>query len=316
MQASDLTDWEPEWVTPISTNYRGWTVYELPPNGSGIGALEMLNIMEAGDLSKWPANGADSLHWRIESMHLAWADLWKHVSDPRFVKVPVSPMLSKEYARRRASTIDHARANCAAASGEELSTSGNTTYLSVIDKDGNIASWIQSLAGAGGSGVNVRSMGFHLQNRGAYFRLDPAHANALVPQKRPLHTIIPAFLEKGDMHIGFGIMGGPTQPYSHAQFVSNIADYGMNVQAAMDAPRFAPASSRNDCAVNMESRVTLEVQEALRRRGHIVKVLGTFTTTGVGVGQAVMRDAANSVNYGASDARGDGSAIPQGLAIH
>ena len=315
LQASDLAEWAPEWVAPISTVYRGWTVYELPPNGSGIGALEMLNTMEAREMSTWPANGAESLHWRIEAMHLAWADLWRYVSDPRFVPIPVKPLLSKEYARQRAAAIDLAHANCAAAAGEELTTSSNTTYLAVVDKEGNIASWIQSLASGGGSGVNVEGMGFHLQNRGARFRLDPAHANALAPRKRPFHTIIPAFMEKGASKIGFGIMGGPTQPYSHGQFVSNIADYGMNIQAAMDAPRFAPANSRNDCAVNMESRVNPEVQEVLRQRGHIVKPLGAFNTSGVGVGQAVMRDAASGVNYGASDARGDGSAIPHGLAV-
>ena len=308
LQSADFTEWTPEWVEPISTAYRGWTVYELPPNGSGIGALEMLNVLETENLSQWKPRSPDLLHWGIESMRVAYADLWRYVSDPRFVTVPVKPILSKEYARRRAASIDRSQANCKVSAGEDLISGGNTTYLAVVDKEGNIASWIQSLAGTFGSHVNVEGMGFHLQNRGSYFRLDPKHANALAPRKRPFHTIIPAFLEKGNVRIGFGIMGGPTQPYTHAQFVSNIADFGMNIQAAMDEPRYAPGTG---CAVTMESRVPVESREELSKRGHKLNVVGPFNTSGVGVGQAVMRDLAREVNYGASDARGDGAAIPQ-----
>ena len=310
MQASDLSEWTPEWVEPISTTYRGWRIYELPPNGSGIGALEMLNVMETEDISRWPARSPEVLHWGIESMRVAWADLWRYVSDPRFVNVPVKPMLSKEYARRRGDAIDKSRANCGVVASEELISGGNTTYLAVVDKDGNIASWIQSLATSFGSQVNVEGMGFHLQNRGGYFRLDAKHANALAPRKRPFHTIIPAFMETGDLHIGFGIMGGPTQPYSHAQFVSNIADHRMNIQAAMDEPRFVPGKG---CEVAMESRIPNESRETLTQRGHKVTSVGPFNTVGVGVGQAVMRDTGRGVNYGASDARGDGAAIPQSI---
>ena len=173
-------------------------------------------------------------------------------------------------------------------------------------------SWIQSLATAWGSVVNVEGMGFHLQNRGAYFRLDPKHANALAPRKRPFHTIIPTFMEKDRQHIGFGIMGGPTQPYSHARFVSNIADYGMNIQAALDAPRFS-ATSGSNCKIGFESRVSSATLEGLRRRGHEITELGAFSIRGVGVGQAVMHDSRNMVNYGASDARGDGATIPEGI---
>lgn len=313
MKAADLSEWAPEWVEPISTTYRGWTVHELPPNGSGVGALEMLNLLEAASLPSVRPGSAEALHWRIESMRLAWADLWRFVSDPRFVDVPVDRMLSKHFARRRASAIDPMKANCKAVASEDLTTSGNTTYLAVIDREGNIASWIQSLAMGWGSGVNVEGMGFHLQNRGSYFRIDPNHANALMGRKRPFHTIIPALMEKDRVHIGFGIMGGPGQPYSHAQFVSNIVDYGMNIQAAMDAPRFR-GTRGNDCDLGIETRVSREALEGLRQRGHKLTLLGSFHDS-VGVGQAVMRDSATGVNFGASDARGDGAAIPEPLPI-
>ena len=315
MQASDLAEWAPEWVDPISTTYRGWTVYELPPNGSGIGALEMLNLMENKDVSSWPAGSADALHWRIETMRLAYADLWHHVSDPRFINVPIKGMLSKDFARRRTSAIDMAKASCKTLPAGELSTDGNTTYLTVVDRDGNIASWIQSVAGGWGSFVNVEGMGFHLQNRGSYFRLEKEHANALAPRKRPFHTIIPAFMQKGDLRVGFGIMGGPGQPYSHAQFISNIADYGMNIQAAMDAPRFR-GTAANNCELSLEAgRIAAEAVKALAVRGHKINNVGPYDMSSVGVGQVVMRDVSTGVNYGASDARGDGAAIPENPAI-
>jgi len=306
LDAKDLAEWTPEWVTPISSTYRGWRLYELPPNGSGIGAIEMLNMIETRPLEK---KDAAAYHWQIESMKLAYADLWQYSSDPRFVDVPLRSMLSKQYAAKRASAIDMAKAKCDVAPGVDLITSGNTTYLAVVDKEGNIASWIQSISAGWGSAVAVDGMGFHLQNRGSYFKLDAKHANALAPRKRPQHTIIPAFLEKGDLHVGFGIMGGPTQPYSHAQFVSNIADFGMNIQAAMDAPRFAPTGST--CTIAIESRVPAAVRGALTKMGHKLNDRGAFATSGVGVGQAVMRDQAAGVNYGASDARSDGAAIPE-----
>ena len=306
LEAKDLAEWKPEWVEPISSTYRGWRLFELPPNGSGIGAIEMLNMVEMRPLAK---KDEAAYHWQIEAMKLAYADLWQYSSDPRFVEVPMRSMLSKEYAAKRATSIDMTKAKCDVEPSVDLITSGNTTYLAVVDKEGNIASWIQSIAGGWGSAVAVDGMGFHLQNRGMYFKLDAKHANALAPRKRPQHTIIPAFLEKGDLHIGFGIMGGPTQPYSHAQFVSNIADFGMNIQGAMDAPRFAPTGST--CTIAIESRVPAAVRGALTKMGHKLNDRGVFATSGVGVGQAVMRDQAAGVNYGASDARGDGAAIPE-----
>jgi gamma-glutamyltranspeptidase/glutathione hydrolase len=264
-------------------------------------------------MSKWHAGSPEALHWRIEAMHLAYADLWHTVSDPRHVRVPVDRLTSKEFARQRAATIRLDRANCNAVPSEELTTSGNTTYLAVIDREGNVASWIQSISNAWGSGVTVEGMGFHLQNRGSYFRLDSKHANALAPRKRPFHTISPAFMEKDGLHTAFGIMGGPSQPYSHGQFVSNVADYGMNIQAAMDAPRFSP-SRDNSCRIGLETRVSDAAAAALRQRGHELTDVGLFDMRTVGVGQVVMRDSRQKVNYGASDARGDGAAIPEPVA--
>ena len=225
LQALDLSTFQPEWVKPISSTYRGWTVYELPPNGQGIAALQMLNIMENFPLREHEASSVEALHTRIEAMKIAYADLG-FIADPRMSNVPIGGMLSKNYAAARAKLIDGERANCNPSAGDPKASS-NTVYLSVADKDGNIASWIQSVASVWGSGITVDGMGFVLQNRGSYFELDSSHPNALAPGKRPRHSIIPAFMEKDEIHIGFGIMGGSNQPMAHAQFVSNIADYEM-----------------------------------------------------------------------------------------
>ncbi len=184
-----------------------------------------------------------------------------------------------------------------------------TTYLSVVDRDGNIASLIQSNYAGFGSGITVRGMGFVLQDRGALFSLDPSSPNALAPRKRPFHTIIPAFMEHGDQHIGFGIMGGPNQPLAHAQFVSNVVDYGMNIQAAMETARFTVSSQRG-CHIIIESRVSPEVREKLTQMGHQLRVDREYSTA-MGRGQAVLHDSRTQVNYGASDARADGSAEPE-----
>ena len=314
MEAEDLAQWEPEWVEPISTTYRGWRVFELPPNGQGIGALEMLNLMEQAKLSDHAAASAEALHWKIESMRIAYTDLRKYVSDPRFVKVPVDQMLSKEYAKRRAAGIDPNRANCKTEPGD-IGGTGNTTYLATVDAEGNIASWIQSVSGLWGSAVAVPGFGFHLHNRGGGFKLDAKHANALLPRKRPFHTIIPGFAEKDGRRIGFGIMGGPVQPLSHAQFISNIVDHGMNLQAAIEAPRFVEARAGGrkleGCEVGIETRVPAEVRQALTERGHKIDEMGPYNIMYAGTGQAVMHDSSTRVNFAASDPRGDGAAIPE-----
>jgi gamma-glutamyltranspeptidase/glutathione hydrolase len=309
MRAEDLAEFAAEWVTPISTDYRGWKVCELPPNGQGIATLEMLNVMERFPLSQLAPTSPDALHAEIEAQKLAYQDLRRYVADPHFAKVPVAGLISKEYGRERAALIDAAHAHCDVAPGTPPPTSGDTIYLTVVDRDGNIVSLIQSLYNGFGSGVMVKGMGFHLQNRGGLFDLDPAHPNALAPHKRPFHTIIPGFLEKGNLHVGFGIMGGFNQAQAHAQFVSNVVDHAMNLQAALEAPRFTKVTF-GGCDLLMEDRVPAATREELARRGHLIEVLGSFSSQ-VGGGQAVMHDTATHVNYGASDPRKDGAAVPE-----
>lgn len=304
MAADDLAQFTPEWVDPISTTYRGWTVYELPPNGQGMAALEMLNIMETAPASPEGPSSAAALHLKIEAMKLAYADLHRYDADPRFAKVPVRGLLSKQYGQERARLIDPNKANCETTAGKPPAS--ETTYLSVVDREGNIVSLIQSNYEAFGSGITVRGMGFVLQDRGALFSLDPSSPNVLAPRKRPFHTIIPAFMEKGEQHIGFGIMGGANQPLAHAQFVSNVVDYSMNIQAALENPRFT-VSPKSGCNIVIESRVKPEVRERLTSMGHIFRVDREYSTS-MGRGQAVLHDSKTGVNYGASDPRADGSA--------
>ena len=307
MTPEDLSEFAPEWVDPISTTYRGWTVYELPPNGQGMAALEMLNIMETSAASPEGPSSVAELHKKIEAMKLAYADLHRYDADPRFARIPVSGLISKEYARERAGLINPDQAKCEPAAGKPPAS--ETTYLTVVDRDGNIVSLIQSNYDEFGSGITVRGMGFVLQNRGALFSLDPASPNVLAPRKRPFHTIIPAFMEKGDQHIGFGIMGGANQPLAHAQFVSNVVDYGMNIQAALENPRFT-VSPKGGCNIVIESRVKPEVRDWLTSMGHIFRVDREYSTS-MGRGQAVLHDTKTGVNYGASDPRADGSAEPE-----
>jgi gamma-glutamyltranspeptidase / glutathione hydrolase len=307
MSAEDLVQFSPEWVEPISSTYRGWTIYELPPNGQGMAALEMLNIMETTPASADGPLSVAELHKKIEAMKLAYADLDRYNADPRFAKVPVKGILSKEYAKERAKLIDPAVAHCDVLSGKPPSS--DTTYLSVVDREGNIVSLIQSNYSGFGSGVTVRGMGFVLQNRGGLFSLDPASPNVLAPRKRPFHTIIPAFMEHGDQHIGFGIMGGANQPVAHAQFVSDVVDYGMNLQAALENARFT-ISGLWGCNIVIESRVNPEIRKKLAAMGHKLKVEGDYTSA-MGRGQAVMHDSKSGVNYAGSDARADGSAEPE-----
>ena len=306
MSADDLSEFKPEWVEPISTTYRDWTVYELPPNGQGMAALEMLNIMETSPASPDGPLGVAELHKKIEAMKLAYADLYRYGADQRFAKVPVNGLLSKEYAKERARLIDSNHADCDVAYGTPRS---DTTYLTAVDREGNIVSLIQSNYEGFGSGVTVRGMGFVLQDRGALFSLDPNSPNVLAPRKRPFHTIIPAFMQRGDQHIGFGIMGGANQPLAHAQFVSNIADYGMNVQQALENARFT-VNPKGGCNITIESRVKPEVLEKLTSMGHKLEVEKEYSTS-MGRGNVVVHDSKTGVNYGASDARADGSAEPE-----
>jgi gamma-glutamyltranspeptidase/glutathione hydrolase len=311
MSADDLSQYSAEWVEPISTRYRDWTVYELPPNGDGMAALEMLNIMEQFQPAPDGPHSVAELHKRIEAMKLAYADVKRYDGDPRFGKIPVQRLLSKEYAAQRAHLIDPGKADCTVAPG--ALPASDTTYLSVVDRDGNILSFIQSNYSTFGSGITVDGMGFALQNRGGLFSLDPASPDALAGHKRPFHTIIPAFMEHGDQHIGFGIMGGMNQPLAHAQFVSNVVDYKMNIQAALEEPRFT-VNSKLGCNIVIESRVTPDSIDHLTKMGHLLDVRKEYSTT-MGRGQAVLHDSSTGVNYGASDPRADGAAIPESPQI-
>ncbi len=315
MKPDDLADFSAEWVEPISIDYHGWKVYELPPNGQGMAALEMLNIMSTLQPDKAGPLAPMELHNRIEAMKLAYSDLYRYNADPRFAKVPVKGLLAPDYAKLRASLIDPAKANCTPASGSPARS--DTTYLAAVDKDGNIASLIQSNYDAFGSGVAVKGRGFVLQDRGGLFVLDPSHPNALAPRKRPFHTIIPAFMEQGDVHIGFGIMGGANQPLAHAQFVSNFVDYGMNIQAALSEPRFTvrPTEQGIGCDIIIESRVPAETLTELEKKGHKFKVRKEYSTA-MGRGQVVLHNSKSNVNFAASDPRADGSAEPEPVPEH
>ena len=310
----DFVDFQPEWVEPVSTTYRGWTVYELPPNGQGVAALSMLNIMELFPMGQYGHNSADALHVMIEARKLAYADMYHYVGDPRFTPVPVKEMISKDLAKERAKLIDRNKAACAVIPSkitQVLNAHGNSTiYLSAIDKDGNIVSLIQSNYAGYGTGLVAPGLGFSFQNRGAGFDLTPGRPNSLAGHKRPLHTIIPAFMQKGDVHIGFGIMGGWNQAQAHAQFVANIVDYGMNVQAALEQPRFTKGTF-DGCDVEMEETIPESVRAELTKRGHQIQLLEPFSFT-VGQGEAVVRDSRRDVNFAGSDPRSDGEAIPQG----
>lgn len=309
LTTADLAGFESEWVEPISTEYRGWKVYELPPSGQGIAVLQMLNMLETLPMGGYEPQGIEDLHAKIEAQKLAYADLARYVADPRVSQVPVAGMLAKPYAAERAKRIDPRRAACQVSPGDPLPGAGDTVYLSVVDREGNIASLIQSIFLAFGSGVAVDDFGFHLHNRAGLFSLEAGHPNALAPGKRPFHTIIPGYMEKGSIHMGFGIMGGLNQAQAHAQFVSNVADHGMNIQAALEAPRFTKLNF-GGCDVMIESRVPAAVRDALTTRGHKLEVLGPFASQ-VGGGQAVIHDSRAKVNYGASDPRKDGAAVPE-----
>jgi gamma-glutamyltranspeptidase / glutathione hydrolase len=309
----DFRDFQPEWVEPVSTTYRGWTVYELPPNGQGIAALSMLNIMEHFPMAQYGHNSVDALHVMIEAKKLAYADMYKYVGDPRFSQIPVKELISKELAAQRAKLIDMNKAASQVVPSEvsaELNKHGNSTiYLSTIDKEGNIVSLIQSNYAGYGTGFVAPGLGFSFHNRGAGFQLTPGLPNSLAGHKRPLHTIIPAFMEKGDIHIGFGIMGGWNQAQAHAQFVANIVDYGMNLQAALEQPRFTKDTFEG-CDVLMEETIPADIRAGLTQRGHEIKLLEPLSFS-VGQGAAVARDSSREVNFAAGDPRSDGAAIPQ-----
>lgn len=312
MQADDLTEFQPQWVEPISTTYHGWTVYEMPPNGQGEAALAMLNIMEQFPIKEWGHNSEKALHVEIEAKKLAYADLRRYVGDPKATDVPTKILISKELAAQRAKLIGD-RANCDVLPSnitEQLKhQASDTTYLSVVDREGNEVSLIQSNSGAFGGGLVAAGTGFVLQNRGGGFTMKPDRGNTLRPRTRPLHTIIPGFMTNGKRRIAFGIMGGFNQPLAHAQFVSNVVDFGMNIQGALGAARWTKRDF-GGCDVWMENGISPEVIDGLRKQGHEVTVWPRYSQS-MGRGNAVEVDAGSPVHLGASDPRADGAAIPE-----
>ena len=299
----DLAAHRSEWVEPISTNYRGYSVYECPPNGQGLTALLTLNILEGFDLKAMNAQPDLYYHMLIEATKLAFADRNKYIADPAFAKVPVSQLLSKEYAASRRALIAPGKVIETPVPGQIVNDS-DTTYFTVVDKDRNAVSFINSLYELFGSGIVAGDTGILLHDRGAGFSLDPAHANRIEPGKRPFHTIIPAMVFKdGKLFCSFGVMGGGVQPQGHVQVLTNFIDLGMNLQQAIEAPRFRYLAG---VRVLMEDQMTDGVINRLIERGHQRANERGVT---MGGGQAIMIDPASGTLMGASDPRKDGMAL-------
>lgn len=307
----DLARHHSEWVEPISTDYRGYTVWELPPNGQGTAALQMLNILEGFDIKDMGFGSAEYIHHFIEAKKLAFEDRAKYYSDPAFNDIPVQELISKEYADKRRKLINPDRAARIVSAGNP--ENGNTIYLTVADKEGNMVSLIQSNYRGMGSGICPPGLGFILQDRGELFSLEEGHFNVYAPGKRPFHTIIPAFITReGKPLISFGVMGGAMQPQGHVQVVVNIIDFGMNLQEAGDAPRIRHTGSSQPTgfimtdggSVNLEDGFRWEEIQKLIRKGHRIQ----WDLGGYGGYQAIMRDPETGVYYGASESRKDGQA--------
>ena len=322
LSAADLAAHHGEWVEPISSNYLGYDVWELPPNGQGLAALQILELMERFDVRKMGFGSAEYIHTFVEAKKLAFSDRAKFYADPDFAKTPISTLLSDAYTDKRVALINPERAALSVEPGTiepRMLNEGDTIYLTTADADGNRVSLIQSNYRGMGSGmapyVNGRGLGFILQDRGEQFVLKAGHANSYAPNKRPFHTIIPAFITKdGAPWVSFGVMGGAMQPQGHAQIVMNLIDFDMNLQEAGDAPRIQhdgstePAGQNTEMAdggiLNLESEFPYSVVRALMRKGHRIQ----FADGPYGGYQAIMRDAETGVYTGASESRKDGQA--------
>ncbi len=310
----DFRQHRSEWVEPRGTDYRGVTLYELPPNGQGIAALQMLNILEGYDLRAMGRDSVDFWHTLIEAKKLAYEDRARFYADPAFNDLPVDALISKRYGRERAALIDPQRAARRVEAGQPALGHGDTTYLTVADADGNMVSLIQSNYTGFGSGYVVDGWGFGLQDRGGLFSLDPKSPNYLEPGKRPFHTIIPAFaMRDGEPWLSFGVMGGDMQPQGHVQVLINLVDFDMNLQEAGDAARFHHGGSSEPTGtlmttggtVHLEAGVPEQVRRGLVRRGHrLAHTIGVY-----GGYQAIARDPESGVYSGASESRKDGCAM-------
>ena len=306
----DLAAHTSDWVTPVSANYRGYDIWELPPNGQGIAALQILNILEQYDIEGMGLDSADYIHTFVEAKKLAFEDRAKYYADPAFNDIPVAPLISKDYARERRKLIDPLKAANRYDAGV---IDGDTVYLTVADSRGNMVSLIQSNYRGMGSGMTPPGLGFILQNRGELFTLEPGHSNEYQPGKRPFHTIIPAMVTRNNKPwLSFGVMGGATQPQMHAQIIVNLIDFGMNLQEAGDAPRFIHSGSssptgalmKDGGSISLERGFSLSTERELLERGHkLENKLGIY-----GGYQAIMYDADKQIYYGASESRKDGQA--------
>lgn len=307
----DLAEHTSEWVEPVSVNYRGYDVWELPPNGQGIAALQILNILEGYDIKSMGFGSKEYIHAFTEAKKLAFEDRAKFYADMDFYKTPVDRLISEEYAAERRELINLNRAGRSYPAG--ALRDGDTIYMTVADKQGNMVSLIQSNYRGMGSGMTPPGLGFILQDRGELFSLEEGHANVYEPHKRPFHTIIPAFITKdGQPWVSFGLMGGATQPQGHAQIVINLVDFGMNLQEAGDAPRILHNGSSQPTGgimtdggvLQLESGIDYEVIRELVKMGHKI----SWNVGSYGGYQAIMWDAKNKVYYGASESRKDGQA--------
>jgi gamma-glutamyltranspeptidase / glutathione hydrolase len=312
----DLASHTSIWVDPVVANYRGYDVFQLPPNTQGVAALQMLKILEGYDLASMGVNSADYLHLQAEAKKLAFADRARYYSDPDFAEAPIDWLISEEYAEQRRRLIRMDRALREIDHGDPRLEAGDTVYLTTADSTGMMVSLIQSNYWEMGSGLVPDGLGFMLQDRGALFALDEHHPNVYAPGKRPFHTIIPGFVMKdGEPFMSFGVMGGAMQPQGHVQVLCNIIDFGMNVQEAGDAARYRHAGSSQPTGEMMtdggvlllESGIPEEVAAALRERGHQVRI--TTYDRGYGGYQAILRDPVSGVYYGASEMRKDGQAV-------
>ncbi|MEI4550489.1 gamma-glutamyltransferase [Pseudoalteromonas spongiae] len=306
----DLASHKSNWVEPVSTNYRGYDLWELPPNGQGIAALQILNILEDYDIASMGFDSPEYVHTFVEAKKLAFADRAKYYADSSFNDIPVKQLISKEYAAKRRKLIDVNKASKQVDAGP---VEGDTIYLTTADKDGNMVSLIQSNYRGMGSGMTPEKLGFVLQNRGELFTLEDDHFNVYAPKKRPFHTIIPAFVTKdGKPYISFGVMGGATQPQMHAQILINMIDFGMNLQEAGDAPRILHTGSSqptgevmiNGGYVSLEAGFSEKTKRELVKKGHTLQhAVGPY-----GGYQAIMKQLSNGVYVGASETRKDGMA--------
>ena len=313
LRAKDFHDHTSTWVEPVSTNYRGYDVWELPPNGQGIAALQMLNILEGFDLAAMGHNSVDYLHTLIEAKKIVYEDRARFYADMDFSDVPVAELLSKTYATKRRGLIDPKHARRKIDPGDPRLSHGDTIYLTVADKDRNMVSLIQSNYRGFGSGLVPDGLGFVFQDRGELFALEDGHPNVYAPHKRPFHTIIPAFVTKdGEPWLSFGVMGGDMQPQGHVQVLCNQIDFGMNVQEAGDAARFHHQGSSEPTGTTMtdggwvalESGIDMETRRGLTLKRHRVR----FESGGFGGYQAIHYDAARDLYIGASESRKDGNA--------